>query len=103
MDDLFWLSVLRICGLKIVDLHEWLIALSPRCQANAGDFIYIFYGTMDKPDELPPKGEFFCKYRDSWMPEVPGMYTGSFNIPLIENPTSIPTPLLKTMQIPEWV
>jgi hypothetical protein len=42
-------------------------------QANAGDFIYVFYGTMDKPEELPPKGEFFCKYRDSWMPEVPGM------------------------------
>lgn len=41
-------------------------------QANAGDNIYIFYGTMDKPEELPPKGEFFCKYRDSWMPEVPG-------------------------------
>jgi hypothetical protein len=41
--------------------------------ANAGDFVYIMYGTLDKPMELPPKGEFFCKYRDGWMPEVPGM------------------------------
>ncbi len=44
-------------------------------QANAGDFIYIFYGTMDTPGELPPKGEFFCKYRDEWVPEVPGTYS----------------------------
>lgn len=41
-------------------------------QANAGDFIYIFYGTFDKPTELPPKGEFFCSKRDNWMPEIPG-------------------------------
>lgn len=44
-----------------------------RKQANAGDFIYIFYGTLDHPEDLPPKGEFFCKKRDSWMPEIPGM------------------------------
>jgi len=42
--------------------------------ANAGDFVYIMYGTLDKPMELPPKGEFFCKYRDGWMPEVPGIF-----------------------------
>lgn len=41
-------------------------------QANAGDFVYIFYGTLDRPEDLPPKGEFFCKRRDSWMPEIPG-------------------------------
>ena len=43
-------------------------------QANAGDFIYIFYGTFDKDgrEALAPKGEFFTKYRDAWMPEVPG-------------------------------
>jgi hypothetical protein len=49
-------------------------------QANAGDFIYIFYGTLDKPTDLPPKGEFFCKYRDGWMPEVPGKYRSLFPI-----------------------
>ncbi|KAF7503889.1 hypothetical protein GJ744_003029 [Endocarpon pusillum] len=42
--------------------------------ANAGDFIYIFYGTLNKPEELAPKGEFFCKKRDSWMPEIPGIF-----------------------------
>jgi len=27
-------------------------------------------GTMDKPEELPPKGEFYCIIRETWMPEV---------------------------------
>jgi hypothetical protein len=30
------------------------------------------WGTFDEPDKFPPKGEFFCKYRADWMPEVPG-------------------------------
>ncbi len=30
------------------------------------------YGTIDKPTGLDPKGEFFCKYREEWMPEIPG-------------------------------
>jgi hypothetical protein len=51
---------------------SWLIR-QRRKQASAGDFIYIFYGTLDHPEDLPPKGEFFCKKRDSWMPEIPGM------------------------------
>jgi len=44
--------------------------------ANAGDFTYIFYGTFDREGrkELGPKGEFFCKYREAWMPEVPGIF-----------------------------
>lgn len=42
--------------------------------ANAGDFIYVFYGTLDHPNMLPPKGEFFTKIRDSWMPEIPGLF-----------------------------
>jgi len=42
--------------------------------ANAGDFTYIFYGTLDKPTDLPPKGEFFCSKRDNWMPEVPNVF-----------------------------
>jgi hypothetical protein len=42
--------------------------------ANAGDNTYIFYGSLDEPDTLPPKGEFFCKYRAKWMPEVPGVF-----------------------------
>ncbi|OAL37480.1 hypothetical protein AYO20_03329 [Fonsecaea nubica] len=42
--------------------------------ANAGDFVYVFYGTLDRPTDLPPKGEFFTSRRDSWMPEVPGLF-----------------------------
>jgi hypothetical protein len=43
-------------------------------QANAGDFVYIFYGSLDHPTTLPPKGEFFTSKRDPWMPEVPGRF-----------------------------
>jgi len=32
---------------------------------------YFFWGTLDEPDALPPKGEFFCKNRAGWMTEVP--------------------------------
>lgn len=46
-------------------------------QANAGENIYIFYGTLDRPNDLPPKGEFFTKSRDGWMPEVPGESSNS--------------------------
>ncbi|KAI1182168.1 Mss4-like protein [Nemania serpens] len=44
--------------------------------ANAGDNIYIFYGTLDDEArcQVEPKGEFFCKMRDPWMPEVEGLF-----------------------------
>ncbi|KAI9871416.1 MAG: hypothetical protein M1823_008454, partial [Watsoniomyces obsoletus] len=44
--------------------------------ANAGDFIYIFYGTLNNEGKqaLAPKGKFFMEYRDAWMPEVPGLF-----------------------------
>ncbi|KAI0749283.1 DUF636 domain protein [Daedaleopsis nitida] len=35
---------------------------------------YICVGSLDEPDALPPKGEFFCKSRAGWMPEVPGTF-----------------------------
>ncbi|KAF3022081.1 hypothetical protein E8E14_013539 [Neopestalotiopsis sp. 37M] len=40
--------------------------------ANAGDNIYVFYGTLEDHarGQVEPKGEFFCKLRDPWMPEV---------------------------------
>jgi len=41
---------------------------------NAGDNTYITYGTLDNPEALPPKGEFFCKVRQSWMPEIEGLF-----------------------------
>lgn len=43
---------------------------------NAGENTYVFYGSLDEPDKLPPKGEFFCKNRAEWMPEIPGMFRG---------------------------
>jgi hypothetical protein len=42
-------------------------------QENAKDhFRYICVGSLDDPEALPPKGEFFCKARASWMPEISG-------------------------------
>ncbi|EED85576.1 predicted protein [Postia placenta Mad-698-R] len=41
---------------------------------NAGENTYVFYGSLDEPDKLPPKGEFFCKNRAEWMPEIPGLF-----------------------------
>ncbi|RBR25403.1 uncharacterized protein FIESC28_01840 [Fusarium coffeatum] len=43
-------------------------------EAAADKFRYIMWGTFDEPDKFPPKGEFFCKYRDGWMPEIPGLF-----------------------------
>ncbi|OTA78791.1 hypothetical protein M434DRAFT_402187 [Hypoxylon sp. CO27-5] len=44
--------------------------------ANAGDKIYVFYGTMEDHarGQVEPKGEFFCKLRDPWMPEIEGLF-----------------------------
>ncbi|KAL5347497.1 hypothetical protein ACLOAV_007809 [Pseudogymnoascus australis] len=40
----------------------------------ATEYTYIMYGTLDEPNELPPKGEFFCSRREKWMPEIPGIF-----------------------------
>ncbi|KAJ5826429.1 Glutathione-dependent formaldehyde-activating enzyme/centromere protein V [Penicillium riverlandense] len=37
-------------------------------------FRYICVGSLDDPEALPPKGEFFCQSRASWMPEVPNIF-----------------------------
>ncbi|KAJ5659925.1 hypothetical protein N7507_006376 [Penicillium longicatenatum] len=44
-------------------------------------FRYICVGTLDDPEALPPKAEFFCKSRESWMPEIP-----SKSRSLLQNP-----------------
>ncbi|KAK0739444.1 Mss4-like protein [Apiosordaria backusii] len=31
-------------------------------------------GSLDEPEKIPPKGEFFCKERASWMPEISGVF-----------------------------
>jgi len=30
------------------------------------------WGSLDEPEKVPPKGEFFCKSRTGWMPELEG-------------------------------
>ncbi|RTE80654.1 hypothetical protein BHE90_004853 [Fusarium euwallaceae] len=40
----------------------------------ANKFRYIMWGTFDESEQFPPKGEFFCRYRTEWMPEVPGVF-----------------------------
>ncbi|KAJ5354019.1 hypothetical protein N7541_006583 [Penicillium brevicompactum] len=37
-------------------------------------FRYITAGSLDDPEALAPKGEFFCKMRASWMPEIPDVF-----------------------------
>jgi hypothetical protein len=34
-------------------------------------FRYVVVGSLDDPEALSPKGEFFCQTRVSWMPEIP--------------------------------
>ncbi|KAH8803663.1 Mss4-like protein [Xylogone sp. PMI_703] len=46
------------CGTGILEYGE-----------HAGDSIYIFHGTLDDPNALPPKGEFFTKVKEPWLPE----------------------------------
>ncbi|TEB37674.1 hypothetical protein FA13DRAFT_1752385 [Coprinellus micaceus] len=56
----------EICGGGILEYGE-----------SAGDKVYITYGSLEDPTELPPRGGFFCKHRESWiswMPEVPGTF-----------------------------
>ncbi|PGH31861.1 hypothetical protein GX50_05359 [[Emmonsia] crescens] len=50
---------------------KWLTSVAPK-EAAKEHFRYITVGTLDDPESLPPKGEFFCKYRAKWMPEIPG-------------------------------
>ncbi|KAJ7663953.1 DUF636 domain protein [Mycena polygramma] len=38
------------------------------------DFRYVLVGTLDDPEVFPPKGEFFCKHRASWMPEISDIF-----------------------------
>ncbi|KAK3370607.1 Mss4-like protein [Podospora didyma] len=40
----------------------------------ADKFRYVMWGTLDEPEKLAPKGEFFCKHRTEWMPELHGVF-----------------------------
>jgi len=42
-------------------------------EAAADKFRYVMWGTFDEPEKVPPKGEFYCKYKPTWMPDIPGI------------------------------
>jgi len=37
-------------------------------------FRYLALGSLDDPEALPPKGEFFCCQRVPWLPEIPDVF-----------------------------
>ncbi|OKL60685.1 hypothetical protein UA08_03969 [Talaromyces atroroseus] len=43
-------------------------------EAAKDHFRFIVVGSLDDPEALPPKGEFFCKNRASWMPEISNVF-----------------------------
>ncbi|KAJ5142384.1 Glutathione-dependent formaldehyde-activating enzyme/centromere protein V [Penicillium atrosanguineum] len=43
-------------------------------EAAKDHFRYICVGSLDDPEVLPPKGEFFCKSRAKWRPEIPDIF-----------------------------
>ena len=53
-------------------MADWKCVCEGEQEPAEPHFRYIMTGTLDQPDALPPKGEFFCKNRSAWMPEVPG-------------------------------
>ncbi|OCF30970.1 hypothetical protein I316_07377 [Kwoniella heveanensis BCC8398] len=57
----------EICGSYILEYGD----------AAKNDFRYITVGSLDDPSQLPPKGEFFCKDRLSWMPQIPNTFQKS--------------------------
>ncbi|KAJ3573456.1 hypothetical protein NP233_g2423 [Leucocoprinus birnbaumii] len=40
----------------------------------ADKFRYITFGTLNQQEAFPSKGEFFCKYKEQWMPEIPDIF-----------------------------
>ncbi|KAA1471892.1 hypothetical protein DENSPDRAFT_850528 [Dentipellis sp. KUC8613] len=50
------------CGSGIMEYGE-----------HAGDYTYVFHGSLDDPNILPPKMEFFLKYKAPWQPVIPGI------------------------------
>ncbi|KAK3951739.1 Mss4-like protein [Pseudoneurospora amorphoporcata] len=43
-------------------------------QEAADKFRYIMWGSFDEPEKVPPKGEFFCKNKPKWMPDIPDTF-----------------------------
>ncbi|KAI2625247.1 Mss4-like protein [Xylaria nigripes] len=65
------------CGGSLLEYGVWLLLIAPYSAIeNAGESIYVFYGTLDDHarGQVEPKGEFFCRLRDPWMPEIEGLF-----------------------------
>lgn len=60
--------------------YEVLWRLTSAQDAVKHSFRYIAVGSLDDPEVLPPKGEFFCKSRVNWMPEIPSQCHTSLRI-----------------------
>ncbi|KAJ9160690.1 DUF636-domain-containing protein [Coniochaeta hoffmannii] len=43
-------------------------------EAAADKFRYVMWGSFDEPEKVAPKGEFFCKYKPEWMPDIPDVF-----------------------------
>jgi hypothetical protein len=43
-------------------------------EVAAEKFRYVMWGSLDDPEQVPPQGEFFCKDRPGWMPEISGVF-----------------------------
>jgi hypothetical protein len=41
--------------------------------ARSGDEVEVHLGALDAPDQLTPTYELWCKRREAWLPEFPGM------------------------------
>ncbi|KAJ7891264.1 Mss4-like protein [Mycena olivaceomarginata] len=54
----------EICGAYICEYGE----------VAAEKFRYVMWGSLDDPEQVPPQGEFFCKDRPGWMPEISGVF-----------------------------
>ncbi|CAI7655179.1 unnamed protein product [Penicillium glandicola] len=61
------------CGSFILE-YGWDSNKEINQDAAKDYFRYICVGSLDDPEALPPKGEFFCKARASWMPEIPNVF-----------------------------
>lgn len=43
-------------------------------QGAMDKFRYVMTGTLDDMSALPPKGEFWCRRREKWMPEIKDIF-----------------------------
>ncbi|KAL2219705.1 DUF636 domain protein [Thermoascus aurantiacus ATCC 26904] len=57
----------EFCGTCGSFILEYADPVKERCR-------YVSVGSLDDPEAFPPRGEFFCRDRASWMPEIPDVF-----------------------------